>query len=557
MVDAGAGWRQVVDHEWPHGNAIGHQHMKTSRSDAPRERVVVVELNQLRQRGMQMLTFLGWGASGVMLLLVLCGLASPDYGALGLGVAANLLPTLYALRGRYDFPARIAGALMIALHPAILAMMLRGHPSQMDIHMFFFVALATLTMLCDWRPIAIASGFIAIYHLVLDLVAPDWVFWEGGSIVRVLVHALALAMQFAVLSYITTRLRTMILDQGFARARSEDLAAEATAARTHAEQALAQAETLERAAAAERDARKASEASASKARLGELMRLAGEFERSIAGVAGAVGTAAAKLEGSARSLNMLARETGRQATEVAAAAIQASDAARSVAGGVSTLSRSIGSIVVNVSQQTELTDHACSASARGDAVIRTLAGSTSDIGTFLHLIDSIASQTNLLALNATIEAARAGESGRGFAIVAQEVKALASQAASATGEIGGLISSIRGGADQAESSFQNVTAAIGELAEATGAIRNAIDQQRDATNSIERSAADAAAGVDDMAQRVANVSGSASAAEKLSGEVEGEAGALLRHVEALQSATEGFVGYLRSTVQFGQVARNG
>ena len=71
-----------------------------------------------------------------------------------------------------------------------------------------------------------------------------------------------------------------------------------------------------------------------------------------------------------------------------------------------------------------------------DARINKLSGAASRIGDVVKLITSVAEQTNLLALNATIEAARAGEAGRGFAVVAQEVKALASQTAKATDEIG-------------------------------------------------------------------------------------------------------------------------
>ena len=64
-----------------------------------------------------------------------------------------------------------------------------------------------------------------------------------------------------------------------------------------------------------------------------------------------------------------------------------------------------------------------------------LVGDLSTVDKISRQIDAIASQTNLLALNATIEAARAGDAGRGFAVVAGEVKALANQTSSATGEI--------------------------------------------------------------------------------------------------------------------------
>ncbi|WP_369292641.1 methyl-accepting chemotaxis protein [Bradyrhizobium yuanmingense] len=68
-----------------------------------------------------------------------------------------------------------------------------------------------------------------------------------------------------------------------------------------------------------------------------------------------------------------------------------------------------------------------------------LAAAAERIGSVVQLIAAIAQQTNLLALNATIEAGRVGEAGKGFAIVAQEVKSLASQTAQATVEISGQI----------------------------------------------------------------------------------------------------------------------
>ena len=508
--------------------------------------MIVHELNDLRRNGIRLLTIAGWLFSVTLFVMSAVFAGRPGWEACAVGFAVNLIPTFCAVRGRYDIGARNAVAIMLAVHPALLVFVMRGSAWQLDMHMYFFVSLAMLTILCDWRPLVIAGAVIAIHHLLLSALAPTWVFEGGGGIRRVLVHAIAVALECGVLGYITTHLRGMILKQGFERHNSQALATEALAAREHAESALAATETAERAAAAERTRREQAEAALADLRRAELLKLAGEFERSIAGVTSAVGTAASTLEESARSLDGLARDTGRQAADAAAAAMQAKDAARSVAGGVSTLSRSIGSIAINVTQQAELTDHARTRSAHGDRAVRTLASRTVDVGEFATMISTIASRTNLLALNATIEAARAGEAGRGFAVVAQEVKALAGQAATATGEITGLLSGMNTGAGEAEQSFEHVSAAIGELIQAAAAIRGAVDEQREAATAIERSADEAASGMDAMAERIVGVSATATAAEQLSGQVKGAAGALLRHAETLQSATDTFVTQLRA-----------
>jgi methyl-accepting chemotaxis protein len=139
-------------------------------------------------------------------------------------------------------------------------------------------------------------------------------------------------------------------------------------------------------------------------------------------------------------------------------------------------------------------------------MIEALARAADDIGEIVEVINALAEQTNLLALNATIEAARAGEAGRGFSVVASEVKSLANETGRSTGQIGGKIAEIQSRTRQVVASLGGVSEAIDQLSAVTSSISSAIEQQRAAMAGFTGNLNSTNSAVAELAGRMAQIS---------------------------------------------------
>ena len=188
-----------------------------------------------------------------------------------------------------------------------------------------------------------------------------------------------------------------------------------------------------------------------------------------------------------------AQEQARVVTDTAAGLHQMRSAARDVAGGAREVSaasvqalasaRSGGTAVREGVESIAAVSGAVSASA---ARVQELGQRSQTIGTIVETITAIAEQTNLLALNAAIEAARAGEHGRGFAVVADEVRSLAERSRQASGEIAGLVRAIQADMTAALDANQKAAAQAGRSAQQAGAAGDALQE---ILASMEKSAA--------------------------------------------------------------------
>jgi methyl-accepting chemotaxis protein len=396
---------------------------------------------------------------------------------------------------------------------------------------FGLIGVGALTFLCMPRALLVWVFVLAIGSLIGPIFAKSampWYYYLGVAIYTVSLHRIAMRQWQSFL-------RSIDDANAFAHARADFY-------ETEQERMVALNEERQKASEGRAEERQRAETDRRQA----MEQLAREFEKSVHATADAVGSAVMSVGETAQQLATIGAQTLERSDAMASMASGMSEAIQAVAAAARQLESSSDAISTQVSEQVSASDAATQISRDGSAVMTVLAKDAGRIGEIAAMIQDVAGRTNLLALNATIEAARAGEAGRGCAVVAQEVKSLASQTHDAIGSVTGTVDTLRIQMRDAAVTVGSVVDKMDHVQHGASNIAAAIAQQQAATRDITGNAEHA---VQD-AQEVRHYSGEVNRVAQRVGDLADEMHQVMVGLEAqsqaLRQSSSAFLSRLRA-----------